>query len=61
MSSDTNDNHASCVATGGTVRLTAYGAVGGRIIGSYAGVTWTGTACPATPSGEFSITRTADH
>jgi len=61
MSFDTNDMHASCVGTGGTVRLSAYGAVGGRITGSYAGVTWTGTACPGTPSGDFSITREADH
>ncbi len=61
MSFDTNDMHASCVATGGTVQLSAYGAIGGLITGSYAGVTWTGTACPGTPSGEFSITREADH
>ena len=57
----TNDNRVSCEATGGTVTLSTYGPVGGRIFGSYSGVTWGGTACPGTASGAFSITRDADH
>jgi hypothetical protein len=49
-----------CQATGGTLTLTAYGPVGGRIEGSYSGVTWSGPPCPAATSGSFSITREAD-
>jgi hypothetical protein len=57
MTFSTYDGRVSCQAAAGAVTITAYGAVGGRIQGSYAGVTWTGTGCPAAASGMFSITR----
>jgi hypothetical protein len=50
----------TCQATGGTITLTAYGPVGGRIAGTYSGVTWSGPPCPAATSGSFSITREPD-
>ncbi len=65
ISASYNTPTFSCVnGTGGTVTIDTYGPVGGRITGTFSGITgfvaMLGT-CPASVSGSFDLTREPDN